>query len=277
MTGSGFSGAVQTRNSDLVDLLRSDFQHRNEPNFAWKSAVSAATFLPGLIASWPMSIARLDSQTDRIRDVGGGGYHLTTINDPLFRRDNLVPVVEFDGASEYSMRTAGAASWASILGTEAYIHANQQGLFVGGWFNFDDALGTDETIIAKWGAAAGTRSYRIRRAANGDATFSVSDDGSAVTTATVAGGFDTANVWYFVMGIFDNVGNELRLWVNTSMSTTVYNNTIFDGTADFTIGSRDGPAEYFDGTTSLCVLGAFALLDVLVWNFYQQTRAMFGR
>lgn len=268
--------ALQRRNAEMVDLLRADFQDRNEANFAWKSCVSTTMALPGLIAVWSMSLARLDAQAERLRDVGGGGYHLTTVGNPLFRHSGLMPVVEFNGTNEHSFRTAGAASWASILGTEAYIHANQQGLIVGGWFKFDDALGADETPIAKWGAAAGTRSYRIRREADGDAVFSVSSDGTAVTNVTLTGGFDTAGVWYLAIGQFSNVDNLLTLRVNDEIATVAYNDTVFDGTADFTIGSRDGPAEYFDGQSSLCFLGACTFTDYLATAYFNQTRSGFG-
>ncbi len=273
---SGYSSAVQQRNPELVDLLRTDFQHRNEPNFAWKSAVSSFMAIPGLIAIWPMSIGRLDSQTDRVRDVGGGGYHLTTVNDPYFRHHRLVPVVAFNGANEYAFRTAGAASWASVLGTEAYIHAAQQGIFFGGWFKFDDALGTAETLIGKWDDAGNEKSYRIRREADGDAVFAVSPDGTAVTNCTLTGGFDTAGMWYLALARFDNANNELKLWVNGDTNTAVYNNTIFDSTADFFIGAHHGPAEYFDGMASLNFLSACKPADVIPFSLFQQTRAMFG-
>jgi hypothetical protein len=267
--------AIQQLNAELADLLRAEFQARNESNFAWKSAVSALQAIPGLIACWPTSIARLDAQVDRLRDVGGGGYHLTTVGNPYFRYDNLASYFGPDGVAEYAFRTAGAASWASVIGTEAYIHPTERGLFFGGWLRFNDALGTAETPIAKWGAP-GARSYRIRRQANGDAAFSVSNDGTATTTATVVGGFAANNAWYCTLARFDNTANELKLWVNEATATAVYNNVIFDSTADFTIGAITGPAEFFDGKASLCLLGALAASDAIAFSFYQQTRAMFG-
>lgn len=267
--------AIQERNDEMVNLLSADFQARAEPNFAWKSAVSAVMALPGLIAVWPTSFARLDSQTDRLRDVSGGGYHLTTVGNPYFRFDNLVPMTRFNGTNEYAFRTAGAASWASILGTEAYIHPSEQGLFMGGWFLFDDAIGATEIPMSKWGAA-GVRSYRFRRQANGDAAFSVSNDGTAATTATVTGGFIDTGEWYFVAGRFNNTDNELKIWVNDETATAVYNNTVFDSAADFFIGARHGPTEYHDGGSSLCWLGACAPSDAIVNALREQTRVAFN-
>ncbi len=223
-----------------------------------------------------MSLARLDSQTDRLRDIGGGGYHLTTVNDPIFRHNRLMPVVQWNGANEYSFRTAGAASWASVLGTEAYIHASQQGVTIGGWFKFDDAPGAAETLIGKWDGGGNQKSYRIRREADGDAVFSVSPDGTAVTSAMLTDGFDTAGVWYLVIGQFNNANNQLTLLVNDEVATAVYNNTIFDSTANFTIGAYHGPVEYFDGQSSLCFLGACTFAGYITTAYFQQTRSGFG-
>ena len=107
MTGSGFSGAVQTRNSDLVDLLRSDFQHRNEPNFAWKSVVSSFLALPLVRAFWPMSIV---TDADPQARSALGGYHLTNNNVCTFGYSNLVTYVNFNGTTQSLTRADGGAA-----------------------------------------------------------------------------------------------------------------------------------------------------------------------
>ncbi len=52
---------------------------------------------------------------------------------------------------------------------------------------------------------------------------------------------------------------------------------LFDGTADFCIGSLSGGGSYLDGRASMCFLSAVAVSDAIVSAFYQQTRTMFNR
>jgi hypothetical protein len=268
--------SIQQRNDELVDILSADFQNRNESNFAWKSAASVLQFIPGVIAAWPMSALRRDSNTDRVRDIAGGGYHLTQNNACVFRYYNLAPVVDFAGANEYLSRVdGGAGDWADVTGTETHIPAAVQGLFLGGWFRFDDAVSAVEYMMAKWGAA-GNRSYGLRRSATGAATFIVSNDGTATAQVDLAGALVTTGEWYCVLGRFDNTNNEIKVWVNGDSNTAVYNNAIFDGNADFIIGARQGGAEQMDGMSSLDFLGQIAVGEATAFSFYQQTRAMFG-
>jgi hypothetical protein len=271
---------MQKRNPELVDILRTDFQHRNEPNFAWKSAVSSLQIIPGIVAAWPMSVVRLDSQIDRVRDVGGGGYHLTTFNTPDFGYDNLVPYMDLDGTNQYAERTAGAASWASVTGAEGHILAAQQGLFFGGWFRFDEAAppAAQEILIGKRTAAAGNYSYWLRRdTVNGFAFFHTTNDGTALTTIDSNPTVLEQNIWYWIAGSFDNTANLNTLWVNNETFTVANNNTIFDGNADFAIGSRSGGAGYLDGRASLCFLSQIAASNAIAFSVYQQQRAAFVR
>jgi hypothetical protein len=273
---------VQLRNPEMVDLLRPDFQHRYEPNFAWKSAVSALQGIPGLIGCWPMSVLRLDNATDRVRDVAGGGYHLTDTNACLFWHSNLISLVDMDGAADYLVRTAGAASWASVTGTESYVATSQQGLFLGGWFYFDDAgpPAAEEALIGKRTNAAGNHSYWIRREnVAGRIAFHVSNDGTANTVVNSGANIVNNGEWVFIAGRFDNTNNEIKLWVGTDelrTYTAVYNNTIFDGTGDFFIGSYMGAAAFLDGRASMCFLSAMAVNDAVAFSVFQQTRAAFG-
>jgi hypothetical protein len=160
---------LQQRNPEMVELLRGDLQYRNEPNFHWKSCVSAFSALPGLIGLWPMSFVRRDSNTDRARDISGGGYHLTaSATNVRFNYTNLIPFVFFTAASSTILSRAdgGAANWADVLGTEAYIASANRGLTIGCWVY--PTVTTAASVMSKWGAA-GQRSYELR--VNGTSQF----------------------------------------------------------------------------------------------------------
>lgn len=267
---------MQERNPELVDILRADFQHRNEPNFAWKSAVSTLQNIPGVLAAWPMSVNRLQTQVDRIRDVCGGGLHLRTTNVPLFGYDNLISYVDFDGVNQYASLAAGAASWASVLGTEAHIVAACRGLLLGCWVKFDGIAAAVEHIIGKWDAA-NQCSYRLSRTAGGNIQAAVSLNGAAVTsqnsTATVG-----ADAWTNIILRYDP-GAELSVFVNGAedMLGAGVPASIFDSTSEFTIGELSGGVgENLDGKVSQAFLGAMFCNDGTVFSIRQQQRAMFG-
>lgn len=274
---SGYSSVVQQRNPELVDILRTDFQHRNEPNFAWKSAVSATLALPGVIASWPMSVIRLDNAADRVRDIAGGGYHLTWNGGLAAWNDDLVPYVWFNGTTGYLSRVAGAASWASVRGNEAHIAASIRGLTMGGWIWTDTIAAGQAGLITKYTAGGNQRSWLLRR--NGAAIqWYVSVNGIAAlgpATLNVA-----ASAWYCIVArwIPDGANSILKLWVNgeTNENDIGAAATIFDSTADFLIGAYDGAANFLDGQTSLGFLCQCAVSDAAVFSFFQQSRAMFG-
>lgn len=272
--------AVQLRNDDLVNLLRPEFQDRNEPNFAWKSACSQYLALNGLVAFWPTSALRRDSATDRVRDIASGGYHLnanSVIGTTQFGLDNLIPYGNFVGTSSQSWARldGGVANWADISGTESYII--NKGLTLGTWVKFGNAPGVSEFIIGKWDAVSGNqRAYRIIRNADGTIRFIVSVDGTAATvidsTAVTAAG-----IWYFVAGRFDP-STTLDIFVQSDKDTLAAGvpASIFDSTAAVTAGSYHTGGQYLTGRLSLAFLTAANQPDVILFSLFQQTRAMFG-
>ena len=264
----------------MVDILRTDFQHRNEPNFAWKSAVSAVLGMPGLVAAWPMSSVRRDNATDRARDVAGGGYHLADTNGVTFgyAATSLIPIAEFLGTNEYLVRAdGGVADWADITGTETHIRASEQGLAIGGWFYLKDVT-TTAMPMSKWdGAGGNNRAYMLYLdGATSTLRFYVSSAGTAVSTSFVTGEVAVINTWHYIVGWFDNSGNTINICVNGTIASAAYANTIFDSVADFAIGASGAPGDYMTGLATLCFLSQCGPLDAQVLNLFQQTRAMFG-
>ena len=271
--------ALQQLNAEMIDLLRAYFQDRNEPNFAWKSAVSATLAIPGIVAVWPMSVVRRDNATDRARDVAGGGYHLTDTNGVVFGYEaaSLIPIAEFLGTNEYLLRgDGGVAAWADITGTEAHIRAAEQGLTIGGWFYLKDVT-ANSALMAKWDGPADERSYMLY--VNGASSlfqFYVTSAGTAVSSVNVNGPIAVVDSWYHVVGWFDNSGNTINICVNGTTTSLAYANTIFDSDSDFTIGASDVPGYFTTGLETLCFLSQCGATASQVTNHFQQTRAMFG-
>lgn len=264
--------ALQQRNDEQMDLLRSEFQARYEPNFAWKSACSAVQALPGLRAFYPMSAVGTAGQA---RDLGGSGatYDLTNNNVADFGYDQLVPYCDYDGTDQYHSFVDNANF--DILGNEAYIEAVYRGLTIGGWFKFrDDPPAADEYLIAKW-TATPNRAYRLHRRVATTVRFTV-DDTVVFVTSTVT---TTSGVWYFLWGRYNPGAGEMSVGVNEAIVTLaagVPGAPITNSNADFTIAASGVPGNYMDGRASLCFVCVEQLSDAILNAIFQQTRAMYG-
>lgn len=266
---------VQWDNQAKVSIDRTYFIDRNESNYAWQGAISSILALPALRAFWPMS--SVDYATaSRARDIAAGAYHLGDNNTVLFGYDQLAPYAEFDGVNQYLSRAdGGAANWADIRGTEAYVVAAQRGLTLGGWFYFDNAAGATEGMMAK-DAGVPQRAYFMSRQAGGAIRWLVSVDGTANifidSTQTPA-----QSTWFFSVARFVP-STSLDIFVNANKTSNVaaVPASIFDSTTQFTVGSRGSPANYMAGRASLCFLCAAALSDSLVSALYHQTRKLYN-
>lgn len=264
---------TQDYNDELVTLLSTHFFDRNEPNVAWRHAVSSVMALPALRAFWPMSSVDF-AVASRARDVAGGGYHLSDNNTPLFGYDQLAPYVEFDGVNQYLSRAdGGAANWADITGIEAYIVAAQRGLTLGGWFYFDNAIGAAEGLMSKWGAANPVRAYRLVRVAGGNISMGIVSVAPAIRTISST---DTpgAGVWIYAVGRFVP-GASVDVYVNDAKDTNaIAEVAIQDVTNPFEIANIN--AQYLDGRASMCWLCAAALSDSIITALYHQQRKMYN-
>ncbi len=259
---------MQLRNAEMVDLLRSDFQFRYEPSFAWKSACSIFQSLNGLRGFWPMS--SVDENGDTF-DLSGQGRILSDNGDLEYGYDDLAPYVNLDGTGDFLNRTDEAGL--DILGTEAYIET--PGLTLGGWFQFDRDS-TSEGLIAKYDAATNNRSYLLYKFNTDFARFLVSNNGIAAVGVTSTVSLNQTD-WYFIAGRFDP-GAETAIFVNGTWDTNVaaIPASIFNSNADLEIGSYNTGTVLLQGRASLCFLCAAFLEDWIVNAIFQQTRAMYG-
>lgn len=268
----------QVRNDELLDAIRADVQFRYEPNFAWKSAVSALMALPALRACWPMSSVDYAAATQG-RDVSGGAYHLTNNNSADFGYDNLAPCVTLDGTQDLSRIDGGVANWADIRGNEAYVLAAQRGFTIGGWV-YCNAVAATEYFASKWDATGNQRGWTLSHNAAGAGTFEISSTGLGVTsTVSSANATITATAWKFIVGRF-LPSASVDVFVNGTWWTAASGDaTIVDNTAPFRAGATTAAgaaALQLTGKESMLFMCAAAVSDAIIGCFFQQTKAMFG-
>lgn len=252
---------------------------------AWAHGNSMFLDLPVLRAFWPMS--SVQTATD-VTDISGNENHLTNHDASDFAYTGLAPYVNFvSGPANppqwLSKADGGAGRWADILGTEAYVLAAVQGLYMGGWFWFDDVT-ANASPIGKWDDnGVNQRSYMIfLRGADSVLEAHVSGLGTAASTVITTSIATSTGKWYFLMLNYDP-STKLALWVGDDTGLVEYTNTtsipaaIFDSTAAFTIGRYLGGPNYSDGRASKCCLGAADLeAGGFIPALYHQTRAAYG-
>jgi len=273
---------IQIRNDELVNLLSADLQRRYEPNFAWKSAVSAHQALPGLRGFWPMSAWTSVGGVVQANDLAGQGYHLTRTNARASSGPygaGLAPAAYFDGAGDWLLRAdGGAAQWADILGTEGYVlPVSLRGLTMGCWTVTERLTSFDGLMCKSSAAAIANDSYAIyfRGDVAGDPFEFFISSGAASVTVTGSAGTATGT-WYHVVGRFQP-GASVDIWQNgvkTTQATAIA--SIVDSTDDFVIGALSSTNNVYNGYVSMAFLCAMALPDSQIQALFQQTRALFG-
>jgi hypothetical protein len=264
---------VSERNPELLDLLQGEFQRKYEPNFASGNAISHGRMLPGLRGFWPMSTI---SNTGTVLDASDLGKTLTRNGSIVHGYTNLIPWAYYDGVGDFHSRADEADL--DILGTEAYVQAPFNGLTIGGWFSVDVLAGAIQGLIGKWNQnAVNQRSYTLWVTAGNVVQFGVSSTGAntffATSTAVMV-----ARQWFFAAGrFFPNT--EVAVWHNGTKNTNVaaMPAAIFNSTAQLNVGAHsNGGLGLLTGYVSLCFLSCQALSDTFMFNYYQQTRALFG-
>ena len=261
------------RNDQMVSSLESEFQKSNDSSFAHESLISSYLALPGLRGFWPMSGI---SSIGTIYDMGGGDLHLLNVN--------TVPVIGWPMPAAFFQTSLSEVLYAAdvaafdIIGNEAHIYANWQGLTIGAWVKID-AVDIAQSIDGKFSTAAGNRSYLLHIDSSNYPQFYVSGDGTA--TSYIEREVElVADRWYFMVGRFDP-STEVKLWVDdvSVANTTSIPATIFNGTASFTVGANGtGPAtfgNYFGGKISCAFLCTARIDDSTIRRLYYRTRAAF--
>ncbi len=242
--------------------------------------ISPFLALPGLRGFWPMSV--VDYTNPQCVDIANG-YDLTNNNTATFGYDPnriLVPCTFFDGVNQYLSRAdGGAANWADVLGTEAYIEntiVTARGLTSGGWF-FSTAA-ANEGLIGKWNSVTNDTSYLIQHLAGATVRLAVSSTGLGITASIASTNTISANTWYFVVGRYvPSTTVDIYLDGTKTSSAVGVPAALFDGAATFEIGSFNaGATQHLTGRASCCFLCAAAVSDAEISSLFQQTRGAFG-
>ena len=140
--------------------------------------------------------------------------------------------------------------------------ANQTGLDITGdmtietWVNFE-TIGSDRFLLSKWDGSS-NRSYLLfYKQSKSAIRFNVSSNGSNASSVDFSF-TPTLSTWYHLAITYDASLGSAEMFVNgISQSTkTGMNIGIYDSTADFIIGSKEGTSFYFDGLID----------DVRIWD-----------
>jgi hypothetical protein len=184
--------------------------------------------------------------------------------------------VNFVAANSQYLAYAADDPQHDIIGTEAYISANERGLTLGGWFRFTTVPASPFGLITKWLGIVSDAAYALYKTAANNIVFQITTDGfttvSVVSTSTVA-----ANIWYHLYGRFDP-STEIAVFVDNVKTTNAVGipATIFNADEPFSIGWIDN-ANYLDGKASMCHLNASYLSDSIIEVLWEQSRVMYGK
>lgn len=269
------SGAIQRENRELVDLQKTYFYERNEPNVAWFHAMTMYRTLLGLRGFWPMTVA---DDTPLYQDYGEFNQDLSLTGQapPLLNLHALAPYVQFTSVDNHNLYRPDNAN-IDIIGNEDFLGATYRGLAVGLWCWFED-LGSLEGLISKWGTDE--QAYRIYKLANDKIQFDISSSGSNTISVTSTNAV-TAAEWLYVVGRFDP-STELALFVGDSniltkdTYTTIVPATLHNSTQDLIFGLTNA-SDYQDGRQSFDFLCCAALPDYVITQLYLHSKAMYGQ
>lgn len=226
--------------------------------------------LPETRGIWSMSAI---DESQGSRDSSGHNRHLTGSGTPTFGVDNYLPYAEYNGSSQY--HTAADAGALDITGN----------LSIGGWFYFNNAAGSDESMFGKWTTTANQRSYGLRRDTDGTIEARVSVNGTA---EIVQASTDTpaASTWFFCamryipsselsvfIGLHATPGAALAEDLNVTSIPASLNN----GSSQLSVAVREVggvKAAYADMRASMLFLCAASISDDHLNMLYAQTKPL---
>lgn len=256
-------------NSALIKSLSPFFRKLDNPGHVFADAISMMLLAPGIRGCWPMSSISVSDAGD----VSGQNRLLTNTNTAVFSYNDLRPFVQLNGSNQHFFRNDETGL--DIIGNEAYILSSAHGLTFLCWIRHDVSAAAREIYAAK-SSGSPNISWSVGRLASGSVRFSVSGTGS--TTITV----DSTDVlqpgeWYHIACRFDPSA-EIAIFVNGTkdINTTSIPATLFNTSADFTIGATGVPGDYFDGRINLCGLYAMQLSDTIIRTIYDFQRSLYG-
>lgn len=259
------------KNDNMMQQVDSQFRRTYSPTYAWADCIAAYSMMLGLRGLWPMSTVFTSANAI---DHSHNARTLTANGTPVYRSTGITQYADYDGANDWHARADEAAM--DILGNEAYIGGGQRGMTVGGWFRFG-ILGSVDTLIAKSNGVA-QQSFLLVKSALNVITMNIYAAGGGGGAVTVGAGTVLADTWYFFAGRF-NPSIELALFTDGVKETNAAGlpATIFNSTADFTIGAMSGGINKLAGRAALCFYSAARLSDTEILSLYHISRPLFGK
>jgi len=250
---------TQNRNSQMVDLLSTEFQRRYEPNFSAGNAASAFLMLPALRAFWTCGSAI----PAELYDISGAVRTLTRNGTTTIAYRGLAPIIEFNGTTGYMNRS------------DANLRLTASHTF-GGWFKFDnDTPAATEFLMGVRGTATAAQIvHALIRLTTSVIRYQVSDATTIFPVGTTA---ITSSSWAFVVGRY-TASTSIELFVNNTYvtNTTTIPASLNTAAYDFTIGASSVPSDYLDGRASMCFACNAAIPTRFIRNLYHTTRALFN-
>lgn len=254
---------TQKLNAEQVELLKTSFFARNEPNVALGN-LGGMFGLPMLRGLWLYSGV---DENGNAYDSSVQGRTLTNVSSLQYSTYNgLAPYAIHDGSADYLTRADEAGL--DITGALTW----------GCWMRSNDAPAGNESLVNKWNATGNLRAYLLRLTSTPDFCCLVSLDGTAETSVTSSVTY-APDVWFHVVGRY-TPSTELAIFVNgtKTVNTTSIPASLFNSSSAFRVGANGAAGEVLDGDTALPFLCAAALSDTFIQMLlYHQQRALFGR
>jgi hypothetical protein len=236
------------------------------------AAVPLLRMMPGVVGIWTGSTP---GPAGQLVDATGNGLNLTRQNG-LFGVDSgtLIPRLSFDlSVPRYWNRAYEAIT--SITGTEA--HIIPKGLTLLAWLHITAVGAGTQTGIAKWNPTGDQRSYALFFNNSGNTLGQISSTGAAGGIKSVTGAAYVVGSWALYVYRFIP-STEVSIWVNGTKTTDSSSvpASIFDSTADFTIGASHGGGNALSGKGGVVALSVEAVPDNIIDNYFQATAPPFG-
>lgn len=192
------------------------------------------------------------------RNDSHGTNHLTDNNTVASATGKVGSAADFEDANSESLSITDNASL-SLTGD----------MTVAVWINAETISGATNDICGKFKAPSNQISWLlIVRGSTGTISGLVSGDGTSFTMVDSVT-MPWPGTWYFVVFQHDATANQIKIKVNNgSWSTASHSTNIFDGTAQFRIGARDDPSNYWDGLIDECAIWSRCLSDAEVTDLY---------
>jgi hypothetical protein len=201
----------------------------------------ASALLNGLVSFW-----KLDEASGNALDVHGSneltanGTSIASVagligNARDFERDNFDQYFSISNASQ-TLLSPGDSDFT-----------------IAGWIKLESKSNfSQHELVAKFNTTGNQREYRLFYLQGDDAfRFTVSPDGSASVTDLNASTFGSPSLgtWYFICAWHDAVNNTINISVNDGTTdSTTHSTGVFQGTADYTMGSAPSSLSFLDGT-----------------------------